>query len=160
MGTTHSAPKAVTVETTALPPGQQVAAVAAASPETGPPTTLSSTAVPVAIQALQAVDAGRPSTYDIPRTAWPYTVHERTSPDATKLGSGVTLIQGGITDRDTAEGMCDQNSSCLYYVYKPATKTYDVFSVAGKTAADLDAAWMPEGSRSDGDPATTYVKDN
>lgn len=160
MGSGQSVPQAVTVETTTLPSGQQVAAVAQASPETGPPTTLgidsASTSMP--FSDLNPLDVGRPATYDIPRTSFPYTAHEGTSPDPTKLPSQ-NLLQSGLTDAATAQQMCDANPNCTYYVYQPSTKTYAVFAVPNVGPQDLDAYWLPQTGRSTGDPPITYVKD-
>ena len=158
MGSAQSVPQAVTIETSTLPSGQQVAAVAQASPQTGPPTTLDVAAI-VSAAPLTPVDVGRPPTYDIPRTSWPYTAHEGTSPDLAKLASAANLIQAGLTDADTAQGLCDANPSCTYYVYMPSTKTYSIYSIPNKTPQDLDAYWLPQVGRGNPDPPITYVKD-
>ena len=159
MGSGQSTPQAVTVQVATLPPDQQVAAVAQASPQTGPAMTVSAATIPTDPTAMQALDLTRPAQYDIPRTAWPYSVHENTSPDVTKLAPGVNLIRGGVTDQQTAEDMCNAAPDCLYYVYKPFSKTYDVYALPGKTPSDLNAFWLPEGPRSAADPPITYVKD-
>ena len=156
MGSGQSVPQAVTVETTTLPSGQQVAAVAQASPETGPPTTLGIDSTPAKV--LSPMDVGRPATYDIPRTSFPYTAHEGTSPDPSKLPSQ-NLLQSGLTDAATAQQMCDASPSCTFYVYQPSTKTYSVFAVPNVSSQDLDAYWLPQTARSTGDPVITYVKD-
>lgn len=148
-------PMAMTVPVHPLSAGQQIAAeTISATPFSGPMPTLNTLSTN---SAPTPVDLGRSTAYQIQIAAYPYTVHEGTQPDPAKL-SGSNLIQSNLGSADAAQAICDSKPDCLYYVYKPSTKAYDVYALPGKNPAGLDGFWMPSEPRSDANPVMTYVK--
>jgi hypothetical protein len=154
--TAEVTPVAATVPVSTLAAGQQIVAEDIAStPFSGYTRGLavrSSRSAPVV-----AVDLARPTAYQIQVAAYPYTAHEGTQPDLARL-NGNNLIQSNLASADAAQAICDSQPDCLYYVYKPSNRTYDVYALPGKTPANLSGFWMPPEPNSAADPVVTYVK--